>query len=98
MSCYPNTLLPSMVTKCHIEIIDKKILISRFYVSMKYVLTVWFLEESCLKHTSEWDFIHRQELQILEHTTFRKMDLPPCSGEGRNRGRHAYSVVSLRKS
>jgi hypothetical protein len=40
------------------------------------------------------DFIHRPVFQNLENTTFRKLELLPASGEGRD----AYSVGSLRKS
>jgi hypothetical protein len=41
------------------------------------------------------DFVHRQEFQILENTTFRKLDIFPYSDEGR--GENNYSVGSLGK-
>jgi hypothetical protein len=41
-------------------------------VTISYCLRiVWFL-----------DFVHRPEFQIIENTTFRKIDLFPFSGEG----------------
>jgi hypothetical protein len=35
-----------------------------------------------LSMTEFLDFIHRLEFEILENTTFRKLDLFPSSGEG----------------
>jgi hypothetical protein len=36
-----------------------------------------------LRTTGFLDFVHRAEFQILENTTFRKLDLVPSSGERR---------------
>jgi hypothetical protein len=37
--------------------------------------------------------VHHPEFEVLESTTFRKLDMFPSSGEGRE----TYSVGSLRK-
>jgi hypothetical protein len=39
------------------------------------------------------DFVHRPEFEVLESTTFRKLDVFPCSGKGRE----TYSVGALGK-
>jgi hypothetical protein len=48
-----------------------------FYISIKP-------KDLALEITGCLDFIHRPVFQNLENTTFRKLELLPASGEGRD--------------